>query len=198
MAFVGTFGVWHGVEVLSRAILKLNEQGVNADFYFIGDGPLRSAVELDLKKAENVFFQGLVPYSQVAKELNEYDILVCPTLTSSDEPEGFIGSPTKLFEYMAVAKIVIASRVGQITEVLNPALSVVADRSAGGFCLSGTKSDSCGILVESANIEALAHAIRFAVEERDLGSLGANARERVIKRYTWESNARLVLAKVST
>ena len=49
--------------------------------------------------------------------LDACDILVSPHVPLDAGAE-FFGSPTKLFEYMAMGKGIVASRLGQIGEVL--------------------------------------------------------------------------------
>ncbi len=47
------------------------------------------------------------------------DIVVSPTVPNPDGSP-FFGSPTKLFEYMAMGKPIVASDLDQIGEVLTP------------------------------------------------------------------------------
>jgi hypothetical protein len=49
--------------------------------------------------------------------LDACDILASPHVPSIDESE-FFGSPTKLFEYLAMEKGIVASRLGQVGEVI--------------------------------------------------------------------------------
>jgi glutamate synthase domain-containing protein 3 len=58
-------------------------------------------------------FTGRVPHGQVAAYLDACDIVVAPHVALANGTE-FFGSPTKLFEYMSMARPVIASRLGQI------------------------------------------------------------------------------------
>jgi glycosyltransferase involved in cell wall biosynthesis len=86
----------------------------------------------------------------------------------------FFGSPTKVFEYMAAGKAIVASRLGQIGEVLE-------DRETA-------------LLVEPGNVEELAAAIVKLVGLQELRkSLGARAREVAEKEHTWMHNAQRVL-----
>jgi glycosyltransferase involved in cell wall biosynthesis len=86
----------------------------------------------------------------------------------------FFGSPTKIFEYMAMGKGIVASRLGQIGEVL-------VDRETA-------------LLVEPANVEELTAAIVRMVESEALRTnLGAKAREVAEREHTWAHNARRVL-----
>src|SRR5213078_898457 len=87
---------------------------------FVGDGP-----ELDLTREEirisggdeAVRFVGRVRPSDIPRYLDACDILVSPQVPLPDGIE-FFGSPTKLFEYMAAGKGIVASRLGQIEDVL--------------------------------------------------------------------------------
>jgi glycosyltransferase involved in cell wall biosynthesis len=86
----------------------------------------------------------------------------------------FFGSPTKLFEYMAMAKGIVASRLGQIAEVLS--------------------DNETALLVEPGDAEQLAQAITRLSESGDLRArLGAAARRSAIEHHTWKMNAQRVL-----
>src|SRR6266481_821829 len=117
--FVRTFGPWHGVLTLAEAITLLPDDcGVR--FLLIGAGRFRDEVERILRsagKAERVIFAGQVEHERVPALLDACDILLSPHVQLADGAE-FFGSPTKLFEYMAMGKGIIASRLGQIGEVL--------------------------------------------------------------------------------
>jgi len=87
-------------------------------------------------------------------------------------PDGsaYFGSPTKLFEYLAMARPVIASRLGQMSEML--------------------VDGETAILIEPGDHSALAHAIlRLSRDESLRNRLGTNARTLVTSHYTWRHNA---------
>jgi glycosyltransferase involved in cell wall biosynthesis len=97
---VGTFGEWHGVEVLARAVKPTIERNSRVHFLLIGDGKLRGTVEEILRAdsvQEHVTMLGLVPHSLVPKYLSLCEVLLSP---HTHNPDGtvFFGSPTKLFE----------------------------------------------------------------------------------------------------
>lgn len=77
-------------------------------------------VEKDNKK--NVKYNGRVPYSQIPNALKSFDIGLLPNQLSVKMPVGTdIGkytSPMKMFEYMAAGKVIIASDIPVIKEVL--------------------------------------------------------------------------------
>jgi len=171
--FVGTFGPWHGVEKLAEAIKSI-PASVPVRFLLVGSGSLHAEVEKQLESEKRrVIFTGSVGHDRVPALLDACDILVAPHVPLADGSE-FFGSPTKVFEYMAAGKAIVASRLGQIGEVLE-------DRETA-------------LLVEPGNVEELAAAIVKLVESEELRkSLGARAREVAEKEHTWMHNAQRVL-----
>jgi glycosyltransferase involved in cell wall biosynthesis len=173
--FVGTFGPWHGVEKLAEAIKGI-PASVRVRFLLVGSGSSHADVEQQLeneKRIGRVIFTGAVSHDRVAKLLDACDILVAPHVPLADGSE-FFGSPTKIFEYMAMGKGIVASRLGQIGEVL--------------------VDGETALLVEPGNVEELKAAILKLVESEDLRkSLGGRAREVAEREHTWVRNAQRVL-----
>jgi glycosyltransferase involved in cell wall biosynthesis len=106
------------------------------------------------------------------------DILVSPHGRQVDGGE-FFGSPTKLFEYMAAGRPIVASAVGQIAETL------VDEQSA--------------LLVPPDDTNALCHAIVRLVDDACLRARLAQAARRAAEdHHTWRQNAERVLAALTT
>ena len=175
VGFVGTFGPWHGVLVLARAIALLPKDA-RIRFLLVGAGSLRDEAERIIREAgscERAIFTGVVEHERVPALLDACDVLASPHVPLEDGSE-FFGSPTKLFEYMAMGKGIVASRLGQIAEVL--------------------EDEKTALLVEPGDARALAEAIlRLAREPELRESLGAAARSAATKRHTWAHNAERVL-----
>jgi glycosyltransferase involved in cell wall biosynthesis len=170
VGFVGTFGPWHGAPVLADAAAQISESA-RCHFLFIGDGEQRSKVEEIIDSASNVSatFAGRIPHAEVPAYLDACDIFAAPNVRAGDGSE-FFGSPTKLFEYMSMARPVVASRLGQIADVI--------------------EDGSNGVLVEPGDAHSLARAIEKLAADKGLRArLGAAARQTVIERYTWRHNA---------
>jgi len=171
VGFVGTFGPWHGAPVLAEAIGRISDSA-RCHFMFIGDGEQRGTVERVIDSAHKnavVTFAGRIPHARVPSYLDACDIFVAPNVGLGDGSE-FFGSPTKLFEYMAMARPVVGSRLGQIADVI--------------------EDGSNGLLAEPGNSEALARAIEGLASDAELRTrLGLAARQTVIERYTWKHNA---------
>jgi glycosyltransferase involved in cell wall biosynthesis len=178
VGFVGTFGPWHGAPVLAEAARVLTAKA-GFHFLFIGDGDQRAQTESIVESAlVSATFAGRISHDSVPAYLDACDILVSPHVPSADGSE-FFGSPTKLFEYMAMGKGLVASRLGQIAEV-------IAD-------------DENGLLVEPGDAIALARAIeKLAQDDALRARLGAAARQTVIERYTWKDNAARVFDAMRT
>ena len=179
---VSTFGVWHGIPVLAKAVkptiqqLQIPNSKFQIHFLFIGDGVERPLCERIIKedKVENyVTFTGLVPYKEIAKYLSACDILVSPHVPNSDGTE-FFGSPTKLFEYMAMGKGIVASDLDQIGEILE-------HKKTAWLVKPGVANDLANGIIELVKNERLRE------------ELGRNAREEVINKYTWEQNVKRIL-----
>jgi glycosyltransferase involved in cell wall biosynthesis len=161
-------------------------------FLLVGDGlkmpQVRSIIET--AGAGGVCtLSGLVPQEQAALHLAAADILVSPHVPNSDGTR-FFGSPTKLFEYMAMQKGIVASKLDQIGEVLSPGL----DASALPASPLGSDHSELAVLYEPGNLEGLMQGIRFLVERKDWRSrLGSNARLRAMEKYTWQHHLQAIL-----
>jgi glycosyltransferase involved in cell wall biosynthesis len=142
---------------------------------------LRSALQrraADLGLEQSIIFTGLVPHSDAPRYLAASDILVSPHL-GFDDGTKFFGSPTKLFEYMAMGKPIIASRLEQIGEVI--------------------RDGENGLEMMPGNASQLADQILDFARDRELRTrLGAAARQEVVQRYTWKANVDRILKSFET
>ena len=140
---------------------------------------MKEQVEQTLKRKDcggHALFVGAVPFEKVETYLACCDILVSPHNPPPADLE-FFGSPIKIFEYMAMGKAIVASRIGQIAEVLEDGVDA--------------------LLVPPGDAEALAEAILRLAEDPDLrAELGRAARRKVVERYTWQKNVERVLKAV--
>ncbi len=180
IGYAGTFGHWHGVAVLARAVKEIVGNIPNAHVLFIGDGVLRGEVEAILRKdgvQHKATITGMMSSEAVPEYLAACDALVISAINNPDVP--FFQSPIKLFEYMAMQKPIVASRVGQIQEVIQDGAN--------------------GLLVEENAPSELAEAIcRLAKDESLRHSLARNARRDAVEKYAWQENARAVLKVYET
>lgn len=189
IGFVGTFGPWHGVELLCETITEFNKKNKKSKvkFLLVGDGSLRKFAEDYLSTFENVIFTGKVSYQKITDYLNLCDILISPHKLPSSE-KVFIGSPTKLFEYLAMKKIVIGTDLGQIKEIISPAIDFT--KSNKSIKINNLE---VGIIANQTS-NSLVEAIEFSLENHTkLEFLKENSYRKVYNEYTWERKIKHVL-----
>ena len=169
--FVGGFQPWHGLENLVESFAQVVRLVPEAILLLVGDGPIRSAIEqksAELGLADRVIITGFVPHDRIPEMLAIADVVTAPYPRL---PEEMWFSPLKLYEYMAAGKAIVASKEGQISDVIQ---------------------DGCtGLLVEAGDVEGLAQALIKLLEapaERE--RLGQNARRQAVKQHSWEQYIR--------
>jgi len=183
VGFIGTFGRWHGAEVLAEAFGRLLSKRPDLRdrlrLLMIGDGNTMPQVRkcVDRHAMRDIcVLTGAVSQEEGPAHLAACDVLVAPHVPNPDGTP-FFGSPTKLFEYMAMGKGIVASDLDQIGEVLRHG------ETAWLVCPGDVDSLAEGLLALSGD-EAL----------RD--RLGRAAREEVVGRYTWTEHTRKILDKL--
>jgi glycosyltransferase involved in cell wall biosynthesis len=178
VGFAGSFSLWHGIGILQQAIASLLSlpRPCRLRFVLMGTGLLHGEMRSALaayEKTGAVIFTGSLPSDKVAEYLDASDILVSPHLPMPDGSR-FFGSPTKLFEYMAMGKGIVASRLEQLAEVL--------------------EHDSTAWLVTPGDVDELAEAIlRLAQDPAKREELGTAARRAAVERHSWTRNVSLAL-----
>jgi glycosyltransferase involved in cell wall biosynthesis len=167
VAFVGNFYEWHDVATLLDAFAQVLEAYPDARLVLVGDGSRRQAMmqrAADLGLGDAARFTGLVAHAEVPRLLAAADIAVVPYPPM--ETDLWL-SPLKLFEYMASGKAVIASAVGQLTDVVHDGRN--------------------GLLVPPGDVPAMTAALLRLVGDPALRSqLGQQARQDAVQKHSWE------------
>lgn len=111
IGFVGNFAAWQGLDTLVQAVVSLISERPNLTLLLIGDGVERSRLEsLATPYQDRVRFLGLLPHEQVGKALSACDILAAPMAMSERNRRTGV-SPLKVFEYLALGRPIIVSRL---------------------------------------------------------------------------------------
>ena len=120
---------------------------------------------------EHLRFMDRVPTDQVPYWMRACDVVTIPW--TWNEFSAYYTSPMKLFEYMAAGRCVVASRLGQIEEVIEDGHN--------------------GLLCQPDDAEALATALlRVRRNDALLRRLGVAARQCVEREYTWHKAAQTI------
>ncbi len=168
---VGWTGIDWFLEALPRLGCLLNKVMV----LIIGQGSLEPRlrqIAAKLGPGGRVHFAGFVPHAEVPGYLASFDIAVAPYR----KVELFYNSPMKLYEYLAMGKPVIASRMGQSAELI--------------------KDGENGLLYEPDDADGMLNLLSLLIEDAALRArLGRAAHVRSGEMaWTWERNAAAILA----
>ena len=169
IGFVGALIDWQGLDSLLETVSELRLDGLDVNLVFVGNGPSRDLLE------EKATLLGLSDHSKFVGHVAREDV---PSFIAGFDI-GFSGqiplkvgrmylSPLKLYEYMAMAKPVIASD-------FEDSRSVIVDQKTG-------------FLFPGGNKRKLHRAILAAFESRSrLPQMGKLARITIVNNHSWQA-----------
>ncbi len=170
VGFVGTMNRWQGIPEFSQVLESVLTRRDDVSFLFVGDGELRAGLESFCRErgfADRVRFTGRKPHQDVPPLVAAMDIAV---LLNSNR----YGSPMKIFEYLGMAKAVVAPTVPPVLEVVRDGVT--------------------GLLIEPGNATQMTDRILRLAADPDLrSSLGRAGRQYVVAHHTWRQNALHIL-----
>lgn len=162
--FLGTPRQYKGIDDLAAAVARLGRSDVV--LALVGTDPASPRGRAIASRFPQVRLLDRVPFAQVPEYLLAADVVAVPQRDTSDT-RGQV--PAKIFDAMALAVPVIATRVSMIPEIL----------------------EGCGALVPPGDVAALAQGIGRLLDHPDEARvLGQRARERCIERYSFSAARR--------
>jgi glycosyltransferase involved in cell wall biosynthesis len=168
IGYIGSFVEYEGLELLLEATAQLkNELGDVFRVLMVGDGSvyekLRRMTRF-LALEEYITFTGRVPYSEVERYYSLIDIVPLPRLGLRVCE---LVSPLKPFEAMATGKVLIASDVAALAEIID--------------------DGKTGLLHRKDDAGHLAERLKEAIKDSDLREkIGSQAREWVCETHSWD------------
>ena len=178
--FAGAFRSWHGAVHLVRAIRRLHERGrQDIGAVLIGEGPELSRTRAEAAGSPAILFTGALPHDAMPAALGAADVGVAPFDIGAHGPLalGFYWSPLKIFEYMAAGLPVVAPSVDRIPSLVG--------------------HEREGLLYDPSVSTSLADAlVRLADDPPLRARLGAAARERAVREYSWAAHCRALEAAI--
>lgn len=179
LLYIGRLSASKGVDDLIDAAARLGDQC--ADIDIVGDGPLAGALKKRAREHgllnSKIKFLGAKPSGWIVEEGPFYHGVVLPFKAAPDGQKDT--GPVVVKEAMAMGLPVISTRFMGIKDTI---------------------TDKTGILVEPANVRALAEAMAnlSTMDEKDRYALGSRARARVNTHFTLESQARALSGLIET
>ncbi len=178
IGFVGNLYPRQGVDLLIEALRDLRQEGLNWSLVVVGYGPMRDeweakAREFDL--GDCVKFVGQVPWQEVPQYIAGFDL--CYTGQTQLPVGKMYHSPLKLYEYMAMAKPVVASAFEDARRTI--------------------EESQTGFLFEPGNVESLKQALlRADCIKEQLPEIGKQAREVTVTQHSWKARVRSMTARI--
>jgi glycosyltransferase involved in cell wall biosynthesis len=161
----GSFRRFHGLDVLVAAFARVLRSEPRARLLLVGHGVHRARIleQADaLGVRDQVKSPGEVPYAEIPSYLSAMDV----GLVLADPHDSFHYSPLKLYEYQSSELPVIASRAGELKQLID-----------------GQQA----LLVDAGDVDQLEAAIIRLARQRDLGRALASASRKVVEQHTWDS-----------
>ena len=168
IVYTGTLQVWYAIEDIISALPLVLREIPNALLLIVGQGQAKEKLEnlsKELKITDKVRFTGYIDHMKIPEILSIADVVVAPF---KELGMSFFGSAIKIFEYLSSGKPIVATKIGQIAEIL--------------------QDQYTALLVKPGAVDELANAIiRLARDERLRSYLAKNAKMEAQK-YSWDKH----------
>ncbi len=180
--YVGHLYPGKGMEV----ILSIAGQLPKVRFNIVGGNPADISewqTKVEEQGIKNIVFHGFVTQSHISGFIYAFDVCLLPNQrkvsiwgNSSVNISDFT-SPLKMFDYMAHGKVIIASDLPVLREVLDTDCAILCD------------PDKPGTWIDALNY--------LAANKQECDKLGANGLKKFKEGYTWRKRAEKIIDSVS-
>lgn len=167
LGFTGFVREWHRIEQVLD-IIKEN-QDKNLVLLLVGDGPARITLENYAKElgiADCLIITGIISRNKMSEYVALFDVALQSAVTS-------YASPLKMFEYLAMGKLIVAPDEDNIKEILT--------------------HEQNGLLFDRNKPDAFKQMVVKAIELENKVVICQNAKDTIVqKKFTWIDNAKRV------
>lgn len=170
VGYVGTIRKIEGLEYLIKAIDKVRQKKIDVDAVLIGScendyGLKLKQLSKKLGISNHIHFLDKIPFKKIKDFYSIIDIVILPRL---NKRVCRLVTPLKQLEAMAMEKLVLASNLPALAEIIKPEIS--------------------GDLFEPENHFSLAEKIEnYLINDERRINLGKKAREFVKKKHNWST-----------
>jgi glycosyltransferase involved in cell wall biosynthesis len=180
VGFVGGLLAWQGLDLLLQAIAELrDERGIAINLVVVGDGLMRKPWEnltQSLRLGKQVRFVGRVNGDDVPSYVAGMDVGYSGQVQL--QSGSMYHSPLKIYEYMAMAKPVLAS-------AFDDARRIIRQNETGFLFAAGSRQD-------------LKRALVSVYEARNrIASMGLAARSEIIAHHSWVARVSLMAEEIA-
>lgn len=176
VGFVGGLYNWQALDLLLEVLCDLRAESMDLSVVIVGDGIMYEIWQTQAQSlgiASNVIFVGRVPWVEVPQYIAGFD--VCYTGQVELQVGKMYHSPLKLYEYMAMAKPVVASAFEDAQRMLH--------------------QGKIGFLFEPGSKEDIKRALTLAYQSQEqLPVMGQQARELVVAHHSWVARVKNMIA----
>jgi len=163
ITFIGRFYAIKGFDTYMNALLNINKKGHKVNPYLVGRGNKKYVNNILKNNFSHYMLKDLTPYNLMPEVYNHSDIVIVPSL--------YENCPAVVLEAMSSGKIVIASKVGGIPEII--------------------QNGENGLLFEKGNAVDLENKIISILEGTyDVNKIRINARNTIVKYYGWKERGK--------
>lgn len=171
IGYCGGFVSGKGLKLIWQLAAK------DSDHYYnlYGGDQEHAEKEVGAAFTENVFFGGYIPNAEVPEILNKHDILLLPNQEQQickNEDIGKVTSPLKMFEYMMSERVIVASDLPVLREIL---------------------TDDNSYLVTPDDPNEWINAICYIDKHREEAKEKAKRACADVRQYSWEIRAKKML-----
>jgi glycosyltransferase involved in cell wall biosynthesis len=178
--YLGSLSMGRRLDFLMRVMARIATQMPEARLYLVGKAEVAADEEYLRQEAarlgiqSSVVFVGQLPQPEALRYVQEADVCVSPLYPT---PVFNVASPTKLIEYMALGKAVVANT--------QPEQQMLLEESGGGYCVPYEEDAFATAILALLRDPDMARMMgergkRYALQHRNYGTIADGVEKQMI------------------